>query len=118
MALEILFSGVNLFVLPFWALMILLPNWGITRKVMGSLLPFAVLASCPVMRSPMLPQILQHLHPEEKVNGNGAASAIRLPSVGECPDLEPAWLWLQAIAPPADNQHRGIGHGSPVPPHR
>ncbi|AFZ59214.1 DUF4281 domain-containing protein [Anabaena cylindrica FACHB-243] len=39
-----LFNVANLFVLPFWALMILLPNWNITRKVMESYLPFVVLA--------------------------------------------------------------------------
>jgi Domain of unknown function (DUF4281) len=44
MNLDLLFSGANLFVLPFWALMVLLPNWGITRKVMGSFLPFVALA--------------------------------------------------------------------------
>ncbi len=41
---SLLFNLSNLFVLPFWALMILLPNWGITRKVMESYLPFVVLA--------------------------------------------------------------------------
>jgi hypothetical protein len=40
-----LFNGANLFVLPFWALMILLPNWNVTRKVMESYLPFVVLAA-------------------------------------------------------------------------
>ena len=35
-----LFGFANLFVLPFWTLMILLPNWNITKKVMGSYLPF------------------------------------------------------------------------------
>jgi Domain of unknown function (DUF4281) len=44
MTLDLLFNGANLFVLPFWVLMILLPNWGVTRKVMGSLLPFLGLA--------------------------------------------------------------------------
>jgi hypothetical protein len=39
-----LFDLANLFVLPFWALMILLPNWGITKRVMESYLPFIVLA--------------------------------------------------------------------------
>ncbi|XWK85781.1 MAG: ABA4-like family protein [Phormidium sp.] len=39
-----LFSLSNLFVLPFWALMILLPNWSITRRVMESYIPFVVLA--------------------------------------------------------------------------
>jgi hypothetical protein len=42
--LDLLFSGANLFVLPFWALMIVLPNWGVTRKVMESFLPFIALA--------------------------------------------------------------------------
>lgn len=39
-----LFNLSNLFVLPFWALMILLPNWSITRKVMESYIPFVILA--------------------------------------------------------------------------
>ncbi|MBD2130870.1 ABA4-like family protein [Microcoleus sp. ZQ-A2] len=39
-----LFNIANLFVLPFWVLMILLPNWGVTRKVMESYLPFVALA--------------------------------------------------------------------------
>ncbi|NJL47798.1 MAG: DUF4281 domain-containing protein [Leptolyngbyaceae cyanobacterium SM2_5_2] len=42
--LELLFSGANLFVLPFWALMILAPNTKLTEKVMGSLWPIAALA--------------------------------------------------------------------------
>jgi hypothetical protein len=45
MTLDLLFNGANFFVLPFWALMVLLPNWGITRKVMGSFVPFVILAS-------------------------------------------------------------------------
>lgn len=44
MAIAQLFNGANLFVLPFWALMILLPNWGVTRRVMESYLPFVALA--------------------------------------------------------------------------
>lgn len=39
-----LFNFANLFVLPFWTLMIFLPKWGITKKVMESLLPFVALA--------------------------------------------------------------------------
>lgn len=37
-----LFNLSNLFVLPFWTLMIILPNWGLTKKIMGSyfFLPF------------------------------------------------------------------------------
>jgi hypothetical protein len=44
MAVSQLFELSNLFVLPFWALMIFLPNWGVTRRVMESRLPFVVLA--------------------------------------------------------------------------
>lgn len=43
-SLDLLFNGANLFVLPFWLLMILLPNWKGTRKVMESFLPFVALA--------------------------------------------------------------------------
>jgi len=43
-----LFNVANLFVLPFWALIILLPNWNVTRKVMESYLPFVVLAGAYV----------------------------------------------------------------------
>lgn len=39
-----LFELANLFILPFWGLMIILPNWGVTKKVMESYLPFVVLA--------------------------------------------------------------------------
>ncbi|HEY9738466.1 MAG TPA: ABA4-like family protein [Trichocoleus sp.] len=42
--LETLFTGANLFVLPFWALMVLLPNLKLTRWVMKSYLPYAALA--------------------------------------------------------------------------
>jgi hypothetical protein len=39
-----LFEFANLFVLPFWLLMIIVPNWSITRRVMDSSLPFIALA--------------------------------------------------------------------------
>ncbi|MCG9891974.1 MAG: DUF4281 domain-containing protein [Thermosynechococcaceae cyanobacterium MS004] len=38
------FNGANIFVLPFWTVMILLPNWDWTRRIMSSLLPFIALA--------------------------------------------------------------------------
>lgn len=44
MSLDLLFNIGNLFVLPFWILMIFLPNWGMTRKVMNSFIPFVALA--------------------------------------------------------------------------
>ncbi|MDY7023663.1 MAG: ABA4-like family protein [Cyanobacteriota bacterium] len=45
MSVEQIFNGANLFVLPFWALMIILPKWGVTRKVMQSYIPFVLLAA-------------------------------------------------------------------------
>ncbi len=44
MVIEYLYNGANLFVLPFWLLMVLLPNWSVTRRVMASTLPFVPLA--------------------------------------------------------------------------
>ncbi|WP_346291097.1 ABA4-like family protein [Sphaerothrix gracilis] len=44
MSLELIFSGANLFVLPFWGLMLLVPRWNITRRIMSSYLPFVALA--------------------------------------------------------------------------
>ena len=43
--LDLLFNGANLFVLPFWTLMVLVPNTKLTRTVMGSFLPFVALAA-------------------------------------------------------------------------
>jgi Domain of unknown function (DUF4281) len=40
-----LFNAANLFVIPFWTFMIVLPNWGVTKKVMESFLPFIALAA-------------------------------------------------------------------------
>lgn len=45
MSIELLFNAANIFVLPFWALMIVLPNWQVTRRVMASMLPFVALAA-------------------------------------------------------------------------
>jgi hypothetical protein len=39
-----LFTGANVFVLPFWVLVILVPNWDWTRRVMSSYVPFVALA--------------------------------------------------------------------------
>ncbi len=44
MTISQLFDLANLFVLPFWILMIFLPKWGVTQKVMESFLPFVALA--------------------------------------------------------------------------
>ncbi|BAC91775.1 ABA4-like family protein [Gloeobacter violaceus] len=44
MTVSLLFDAANLFVLPFWALMIVAPNWKVTRRVMASYLPFIALA--------------------------------------------------------------------------
>ncbi|EKD11302.1 DUF4281 domain-containing protein [Limnospira fusiformis KN01] len=39
-----IFNVANIFVLPFWGLMVFVPNWGVTRKVMESYIPFILLA--------------------------------------------------------------------------
>ncbi|MEC4812204.1 MAG: ABA4-like family protein [Scytonema sp. PMC 1069.18] len=39
-----IFNIANIFVLPFWALMIFLPKWKITKQVMESYIPFVPLA--------------------------------------------------------------------------
>jgi hypothetical protein len=39
-----MFQVANLFVLPFWALMVVLPNWSVTQRVMQSYLPYGALA--------------------------------------------------------------------------
>ncbi len=44
MTIEQWFHVANIFVLPFWALMILLPNWTLTKQILTSLLPFMGLA--------------------------------------------------------------------------
>jgi hypothetical protein len=40
---ETLFTGSNLFILPFWLLMLLFPNWQITQRIMKSYLCFVPL---------------------------------------------------------------------------
>lgn len=44
MLIEYLYNGANVFVLPFWLLIVILPNWSVTRRVMASVLPFVPLA--------------------------------------------------------------------------
>ena len=44
MTIELIFNSANIFVLPFWALIIFLPNWKVTHKVMESFIPFVLLA--------------------------------------------------------------------------
>lgn len=41
---EIVFTLANLYVMPFWFLMVVLPGWTITRRVMGTYWPFVPLA--------------------------------------------------------------------------
>ena len=44
MIIEYLYNSANLFVLPFWLLIVIVPNWSVTRRVMASTLPFVPLA--------------------------------------------------------------------------
>ena len=45
MTIDLIFNGANLFVLPFCALIIFLPNWKVTRKIMESFIPFILLVA-------------------------------------------------------------------------
>ncbi len=40
MSFSQLFALANLYILPFWTVMILFPKWDVTKKIMGSYLPF------------------------------------------------------------------------------
>ncbi|MDJ0598536.1 MAG: ABA4-like family protein [Crocosphaera sp.] len=42
--LSLLFSLANFYALPFWLLMVILPKWGVTQKIISSYLPFIPLA--------------------------------------------------------------------------
>lgn len=44
MTTAFIFNLANLFVLPFWGLMILLPRWQFSQRIMASVLPFVPLA--------------------------------------------------------------------------
>ena len=65
-----LFEYSNLYVLPFWAVMILLPNWRWTRKIMGSYLPF-------------IPLILLYLFLFSGSLNAETAEALASPSLGD-----------------------------------
>ena len=45
MSIVQIFNVANIFVLPFWVLMIFLPKWKVTQRVMESYLPFVPLAA-------------------------------------------------------------------------
>ena len=78
------FNVANLFVLPFWTLMILLPNWTWSRRILSSFLPFVGLAilylallvvsltpeSVQAMSNPQLTEIAR-LFAEEPVAATG-----------------------------------------------
>jgi hypothetical protein len=84
MIIDQIFTVANLSVLPFWALMIILPNWGVTKKVMESLIPLAILAvvyiyffvlaitpeSAQLLSSPQLADIAKAFS-DEKVMATG-----------------------------------------------
>ncbi|EDX84944.1 hypothetical protein S7335_2643 [Synechococcus sp. PCC 7335] len=44
MFIEYLYNAANVFALPFWLLMVVLPGWSVTRRVMDSVWPFVPLA--------------------------------------------------------------------------
>lgn len=55
MSNELLFTLSNLLVLPFWAIMILLPRWSITQRLIAS--PLIVLPTALIYAALVLPQI-------------------------------------------------------------
>ncbi len=42
--IDYFYNGANLFALPFWTLMVILPSWSVTRRIMASYVPFVPLA--------------------------------------------------------------------------
>ncbi|MEY3827098.1 MAG: hypothetical protein RLZZ148_1916 [Cyanobacteriota bacterium] len=88
---NLLFNIDNIFVLPFWALMIILPNWEVTRKVMQSYIPFVILAgiylyffvgainpeSAQALASPKLAD-LARAFADEKVTATGWAHFVTM----------------------------------------
>ncbi len=64
-----LYNLINLFVLPFWLLMILAPRWAVTRRLMASFWPIVVL--------PLVYAILL-----VTVTANAAAPAVDFSSLG------------------------------------
>jgi hypothetical protein len=84
MNLDLLFNIANIFVLPFWLLMIFLPKWNITQKVIKSYLIFIPLAllyiylfvisfnseSAQVLANPQLPELAQ-VFSDEKITFTG-----------------------------------------------
>ncbi|MBD2774041.1 ABA4-like family protein [Iningainema tapete] len=79
-----IFTVANLFVLPFWALMIFLPKWKVTQRVMESYIPFVPLAlaylylfvssitpeNAQALSNPQLPDIANFFS-EEKAAATG-----------------------------------------------
>lgn len=79
-----IFNIANFFILPFWILMIVLPKWNITKRVMESYIPFVPLAatylylfitsitpeSAQAFSSPQLAD-LARLFADEKVTATG-----------------------------------------------
>lgn len=79
-----IFTVANLFVLPFWALIIFLPKWKVTQRVMESYIPFVPLAlaylylfvssitpeNAQALSNPQLPDIANFFS-EEKAAATG-----------------------------------------------
>lgn len=84
MDLNLLFNIANFFVLPFWGLMIVLPNWNITQKIMKSYLIFIPLIglyvylfiislnpeTAQILSNPQLPELAK-VFSDEKITFTG-----------------------------------------------
>jgi hypothetical protein len=81
-SLETLFLFVNLLPLPFWFLMIALPHWRGTQKVMrGRLSVVPLLAAYAVLVVPHLPELLELLIRSEPLRLRELAEALARPEV-------------------------------------
>lgn len=79
--LDLIFNGANLFVLPFWALMILVPRWGVTQRIMASYLPFAALASLYVYLFTTLDSSILETFSDPQLQLGGLAGMFATPQV-------------------------------------
>jgi Domain of unknown function (DUF4281) len=75
---ELLFRLANLGVIPFWALMILLPTWGVTRRVIAS--PLIALAPALIYLALVAPQIGALLPALSNPTAAGVAALLSTPA--------------------------------------
>ncbi|NUM47538.1 MAG: DUF4281 domain-containing protein [Anaerolineales bacterium] len=76
--MEIIYNLINLYVLPFWALMLFAPHWSWTKRILGSFWPVAVL---PVIYAVLLiSQLFAPTGMPLDVSLNGIAALLGTPT--------------------------------------